>query len=245
MLAVATTNANTILNRVAAELGTAPVQDAFSAVDPTFTQLRYLLNAAGEELALFHPWSVLVREHRITTAPGDSGEYPLPADFLYMIDQTGWERANRTPLYGPLSAQEWSYVKGLDHGPSPFHVAFRVQEGNMRVFPQAASGLDIFFEYISKNWVRDVTTSPPLYRDEVQLASDIPLFDRALITRYLKVKFLEAKGFDSTKAQDDFNQVFSFITGKDRGGRVLSLTGGGGIRYLGGRNVPDSGYGSS
>jgi len=31
------------------------------------------------------------------------GTYDLPADFNYMIDQTGWDRTNRVSIGGPLS----------------------------------------------------------------------------------------------------------------------------------------------
>ena len=45
-----TSTATQILNRVAAEIGLAPVSDPYSSQDPAFIQMRYLLNVAGEEL---------------------------------------------------------------------------------------------------------------------------------------------------------------------------------------------------
>jgi hypothetical protein len=85
---------------------------------------------------------------------------------------------------------------------------------------------------------------PVTYKKECTTGSDIPLFDKTLITRYTKVKILEAKGFDSTKAQDDFNQTFSFITGLDKGAEILNMGRNRGFPYLNAwRNLPDTGYG--
>jgi hypothetical protein len=81
--------AGEILNRVAAEVGIAPVGDPYGTNDPTFQQLTYLLQTAGEEMLIFYPWEQLQNEHAILTDATDSGNYLLPDDFAYMIPQTG------------------------------------------------------------------------------------------------------------------------------------------------------------
>ena len=241
-----TATASAILNRVAAEVGIAPVTAPYSSQDPSFIQLQYLLNIAGEELVQAYPWALLVRSTSFTTLDTDSGDYPLPDDFNYMINQTGWDRARNVPLMGPLSAQDWTYLKGRDLVTSTIYASFRLAEGVFKIFPQPPpDGLDIHYEYISKNWVTS-GGSPFDPQDSVIQGSDTVLYDKTLISRYLKVKFLEAKGFDSTKAQDDFNQTFTFLTGTDKGAKVLNAGGvGGGFPYLDmWRNVPDTGYGN-
>lgn len=247
MPATTTATANVILNRVAAECGIEPVIDAYASQDPSFIKMRYLLNTAGEELVQAYPWNVLIREHQITTLSSDSGDYPLPEDYIYMLNQTGWERSENVPLSGPLSPQEWQYLLGRDLVTSTIYASFRLQEGVFRIFPQPPpDGLDIHYEYVSKNWVSDGTLPVPNLTDEVTVSSDVPLFDKTLITRYLKVKFLESTGFDTTKAQDDFNQTFSFLTGSDKGARVLNAGGMNyGFPYLNMYgNLPDTGYGN-
>lgn len=239
------TTASNILNRVAAEVGLQPVTDPYSSADPSFIQLRYLLNTAGEELLMAYPWELITKETSITTADTDSGDYPLPADYFSMINQTGWERSNNVPLMGPLSPQDWQYLLGRDLVNQTIYASFRLNEGLFRIFPQPPpNGLDIHYEYLSKNWVQD-GTQPTIQKSEVTQGSDQPLYDRTLISRYLKVKFLESKGFDTTKAQDDLNNVFGWLTGKDKGAPVLSAGGGfRGFPYLNGySNVPDTGFG--
>lgn len=236
--------AGDILNRVAVEIGMNPVADPYSSNDPLFIQMRTLLNVAGEEMIQAYPWELMVKEAQITTLSTDSGDYPLPNDFLYMINQTGWERSQNVPLFGPLSPQDWQYLLGRDLVTSTIYASFRLQEGLLRLFPQPPpDGLDIHYEYISKNWVLDPLTSS--YRDSVNQPTDQPLYDKTLISRALKVKILEAKGWDSTKAQADLNQTFSFLTSQDKGAQVLRAgSRGGGVPYLNiWRNLPDTNYG--
>ncbi len=238
--------ANDILNRVAAEVGLEPVSDPYGSAQPEFKQMTYLLNICGEELSQLYPWEFLMREHQILTQDTDSGDYPLPDDFLYMINQTGWERAENVPLFGPLSPQDWQYLLGRDLVSHTIYASFRIQQGAFTIFPQPPpAGLDIHFEYINRCWVID-STQPDTCIDRVKTGSDTPLFDRTLISRMLKVKFLDAKGLDSTKAQADANQAFQMLTSHDKGASIL--TAGRtrrGYPYLDGFNsVPDTGYGS-
>lgn len=239
-----TTTANDILNRAAAEVGIAPVVDPYASQDPVFIQMQYLLNTAGEELCFAHQWEFLTKEHQILTVDTDTGSYPLPDDFGYMINQTGWERAENVPLGGPLSAQDWTYLKGRDLASTTLYASFRIAEGNFNLYPTPPpTGLDINFEYQTINWVSDGQLTPT-FKSQVTAGSDVPLYDRTLITRYVKLKYLESAGFDTTKAQSDFNQIFSFLTGYDKAAGILNAGNNGRhFPYLSVLNVSESGFG--
>lgn len=240
------TTANDILNRVAAEVGIQPVVDPYASTDPIFVQMTYLLNTAGEELCFAHQWEQLAKEHQILTTDTDTGSYPLPDDFGYMINQTGWERKENVPLGGPLSPQDWSYLKGRDLASTTLYASFRLSDGQFNLYPEPPpNGLDINFEYQSINWVSDGQVTPS-FKSQVNTGSDTPLYDRTLITRYVKLKYLESAGFDTTKAQNDFNQIFSFLTGFDKAAGILNAgRGRGGIPFLSVWNVSDTGFGLS
>ena len=240
-----TITAAEILNRVAAEVGIAPVQAPYASQDPFFVQLQYLLNTAGEELMQAYPWELLVRTHSITTQVGDSGEYDMPSNFGYILNQTEWDNTNNVPMGGPLSAQDWTYLKGRNLASNTLYASFRIAQGKFNVFPDAPTiARDLSFEFISTDWVYDPSTNPVSYKKGVDQASDTPLFDKTLITRALKVKYLEAGGFDTTKAQADYNQIFAFLTGTEKGAPILNAGRSGyGIPYLSSWNAPDTGYG--
>jgi hypothetical protein len=247
MTATLRATATEIINRVAAECKLTPITDPYNTTDENFTTMTYLLNIAGEELCQLYPWEFLVREHAINTLDTDSGNYDLPEDFLYMINQTGWERAENVPLYGPLSGQDWQYLLGRDLVSHTIYASFRIKEGKFSIFPQPPpNGLDIHFEYIARNWVVDSETGNALV-DRVNAGADTPLFDRTLLSRYLKVKWKEANSLDTTKAQADLNQMFQMLTAHDKGAQVLTAgRNARGYPYLNSwTSVPDTGYGST
>jgi hypothetical protein len=240
---------NQVINQVAVEVGLTPQVDVFSNDDPAFTQLQYLLTTACQELLEMFPWQILTREFQKTTTEGEIGKLPLPADFAYMIDQTGWERNENVPLIGPLSSQSWTYLLGRDLVDSTIYASFRFDQNELYIFPQdpMPANLDINFEYISRNLFLDgdsVGQPTQTYSDTANTGSDIPQFPPHLVTRLLKVKFLEAKGFDSQKANDNFWQSFYSWCGKDNSAAILNAAGSrGSFPYLDGfNNVPDTGY---
>lgn len=237
--------ANDIVNRAALEVGLVPQNDVFSSQDVAFQQLTGLLNSCGQELVELHPWQVLVKEYSLTTQAGDDGKYDLPDDFAYMIDQTGWDRTNRVAIGGPLSAQDWAYLKGRDLVSQSIYASFRQVEGEFWLFPQPPpEGLEISFEYINRNWVNEQSTQTA--KDNADTGSDIVLFEPILMVKYLKVKFLDAKGFPSQAARQEFEVIFDSKTGKDAGASILNAGRGiRGVPYLNSYyNTPDSGYGN-
>lgn len=240
MSALSTVNANAIMNQVAVEVGLLPAAAPFGSSEDHFVQMRYLMQTAGQELLLAHPWETVSKTHSFTTDAG--GEYALPDDFLYMVNQTGWSSGENRSLQGPATPQEWTYLSNWTA--QPIRLIFRFKEGVLEFLGDDTAGETVTFEYISRNWVCDETTSPATYTDEVMAGGDIILFDRTLFSRYLKVKWQDSKGFDSSKAQDDFNQMFGFMTSKDKGAKILNAgSGGSGFRLLNGYNIPDTGMG--
>ena len=127
MATTRTTTAEKIINRAAIEIGLTPQSDPYSSQDDSFKQLTALLNTCGEELVLAYQWEFLTKEHVIATLDTASGDYDLPDDFLYYIPQTGWERANRVPLFGPLSAQDWAYLEGRKLASNTIYASFRIR----------------------------------------------------------------------------------------------------------------------
>ena len=223
-----------IINRVALEVGLSPAVDPYSSTNDAFEQLTGLLNAAGQELVELHAWQRFKRTHTFSTTL-DENEYDLPDDFSYMVDQTGWDRTNQLPLFGPTSSQMWAYLAGRNLTDQTVYITFRENDGKIVVYPESPTvGLSIAFEYVSRNWVQDPST--PGYagrQDEADSASLQILYEPILIQKFLKAKFLEAKGFDASSARLEFENMFLSRTGKDEGAPVLSASNRvGGIHYL-------------
>lgn len=240
--------AGEIVNSAAVECGLTAVSDPFISTDPAFVQLCGLLTNAGREMLALHQWNRFVQVHTITTnVPPDTGNYDLPADFGYMIDQTGWTPTNAgtgLPLGGPLSEQDWAYLVNTNLASSTIFVSFKQSQGQFQVLPQPPpDNIEIVFSYISRYWVA-VTAAPTVaVKDKVTLSSDVVLYEPILIVKFLKLRFLEAKGFDTTSAAGQFNTVFMQWTGNDTSSPVLNAARMRLFPYLGWRNIPETNYG--
>ena len=238
--------ANDIINQVAVEVGIPKVENAYTSSDAAMIQFTALVNTCGYELLQNEAWEGLVREHQIETKDGDSGTYELPEDFAYMINQTGWDRANNVPLLGPLSAQEWQYLEGRDLVSQTIYASFREVDNVFKIFPQPPPvGLDIHFEYISRNWVRPKGVVGD-FADNASDPSDVILYEAILFERLLKVRFLEARGFDTTAAAAQYGYAFDAWSGTDKGAPIVNAgTGRRGFPYLDAyNNTPDTKYGN-
>lgn len=243
--------AGDLINRAAIACGLNRESDPFYSVDPAFIQLVELANQLGETLLHQWNWEVLERKHSFVTAAGDSGEYALPEDFGYMIDQTAWQEGvpgSAYPLLGPASAQYWSYLEASQLYNVTIYAWFRQNEGKLKLFPQPPPpDIPISFRYMSRSWVIDGQSDPsdPVYKDKVTAYPDIVRYDPMLFVKGLVLSFLEAKGFDTTKAQDAYMLAFDSITGHDKPAPVLNLNGPVAYnRFLDYRNIPETGYGS-
>ena len=242
--------ANEILSQVGSEVGIGSTVDAFAEADIAWTQMIDLLNSCGYELLEELAWQGLVREVNFITQAGDTGKYEFPDDYAYMIDQTGWEQAGNVPLFGPLSAQMWTYLIGRDLVSYTIYASFRQVERQFWLFPQPpAEGLQIAYEYISRNWVIDSAVAPNpdvTYDDKVKTSADTVLYEPRLIERCLKYRFLQARGFDTASAESEYLRALQSWGGKDKGAPILNA-GRYGYRYPyldGYRNTPDSNFGT-
>ena len=85
-----------------------------------------------------------------------------------------------------------------------------------------------------------------LFRSLVGAGSDVVLYDPILAVRFLKLKFLSAKGFDIAAAAVEFQTIFDSRTGKDAAAPILSASNNSrGYPYLQPyRNTGDSNFGN-
>lgn len=231
-----------LLNQVANELGLNTVVTTVAQSDVQTLQLMALLNSAGNELMLYYPWEQFRKEWVFDTSIG-LGEYPLPADWNYAIDQTQWDRSNHWPMLGPKSAQEWAWLKGGLLAAAP-RLRFRVIDNMFKIWPiptvdSTPSPHTIAQEYISRNWALSPESVPADYvmGDEYTI-----MYDPWLMVKFIKMKFYELKGFETTNVQADFMRVFNGLTGKDTGAPILSLAPRPISQYLGPWSVPDGSW---
>ena len=236
---------NDVLNRVAVEVGFDSSNDPLADTNKIFNQLRFLMNSAAEELIQMHPWTEMQKEHSFTTSTG-TASYSMPTDFAYMIDQTGWDRTKDMPLGGPLSPQEWQYLKGRDLTNQTIYASFRIKQREVYIYPDnpVPNALSIAFEYMSDKWLQDASSASTFY-NEIDAGDDIILFPKIVAIKILKCKWLEARGFDSSKAREDFAVMMFSTLGHDGSASILNIGGSRGFPYMNAiRNTPDTNFGT-
>jgi len=243
-----------VVQQASAEMGLPRPLEAVSSQDTTTQQLVALLNAAGNEMVNGYPWEQLTKEFIITTAEGQA-EYDLPSDWSYFTDQTQWDRTNHWPLLGPKTAQEWQWLKGglLSSGP---RLRYRVLGGKFNIFPTPSpqntpSGNSnttgvfapwtLAMEYVSRNWLASTVEANTFY-DYAQDDTNVLLVDPWLMVKFLKMKYWEAKGLNTTAYSKDFLGMWESRIGKNKGAPMLTLAPRARTMLIGINNIPDGSW---
>lgn len=124
--------------------------------DRQIKQIRALLEEEGRVFAQRYGWQWLTFEASHTTiAAEDQGDIRDIATngFLFIKNQTIWDRTDRLPVYGPMNAQEWQAIKAVvQTGP---RYRYRIRGNKLLVNPTPTAGHDWRFEYVSKHWILD------------------------------------------------------------------------------------------
>lgn len=231
-----------VLTQVAGELGLTRPASIISATDVQSNQLLALLNSGGNELQTYYPWEQFAKEWNFTTVPDQPG-YDVPDDYNYFTDQTQWDRTNHWPLLGPKSPQEWAWLKGSLVAQLP-RIRYRVQNNELKLWPVltgSTPAVNLSMEYISKYWVSVDAGSDPT-KTMIDADEDVLHYNPWLLVKFVKFKFYELKGFDTTGTSGDFMRVYNSLIGKDVGGAILSLAPQSIPPMLGPWSVPDGSW---
>lgn len=233
-----------VVNQAAQEAGlTVPAgNNPLTSVDPAFQRLVAIAKSAGAELLKMYEWQSKLVVFNLTTQQGDTGVYTLPADFDEMIDQTGWQKSYFWPLRGPYSAQMWQRI--VNYPTTGIYVAFRIQNNQLWIWPQPPPvNIGITFMYKTRGWVLNVTDGNIL-QDFFSHSSDLILFDWVLFSKFLKLRYQESIGHDTTASQKQFDLAFDACTASESGAAPeLELAKDARYPFITGFNSPDTGFG--
>ena len=223
--------------------------DAAGSTDPNVVLMRTAANLASLEMLNAYEWSALTKRASITViqtvplVPGEAIEqaYDLPGDFYRFIDQTQWNGAMRFPAVGPVSPQGWMTYMTFPISAN-FTLTWQIRERKIYFLnpPPGPVGQEFKFMYLSQALVKDAD-DPNTYKNVATKNGDTFILDGILMTLMTKVKWLEAKGFDSSTAVRDFILAFDSRTGAEKGANILNLAGNArGYPYIGIGNLPEA-----
>jgi hypothetical protein len=229
-----------ILKAVCGRLGLP--QPASTNDTATSTQLWYLLTECGRKLMQDYRWQALSATWELTTTPPDT-EYPLPQDFNGFLDSSAWNTTSRLPMLIADDAQ-WATLVARNLGISTISIVYRTRGNTLELYEPPSVAQSLILDYGSRGWVQ-ANGDPATLKDWMELADDQCRLDPELVTSYLKLRFLEEKGFDTFVATRDFNIALETAKNRDSDAPILTPGVAGGTPLINVfNNLPDTGLGS-
>lgn len=211
----------------------------YGSTDPAALQLLHLYYAVGRELRQAKCWPQLKRVHTITTVSDDT-TYSLPSDFYASTLDTFWDQTNQRRVLGPATDSEFNQ---LLYGVTTVNEkAYRIfglpGTQQIQILPTPGDDDVLSFEYISKNWIYDV--SAEAFVEEITADADSAVFDDDLMTLGVKAFLQRAKGMEYQQLLTDFRERIATAEGRFQGYRLGRM---GARAFVLQANLPDGNFG--
>ena len=167
-------------------------------------------------------------------------KYNLPADYNSTVNRTHWDKSKRWEMLGPESPQQWEWLLSgyISTGP---RIRWRLLGKYFQIWPGMNAGELLGFEYRSRAWAEAADGTP---KNSFTADSDTCIYPDRLMVLSTKLKYFEAKGFDTTALYRDYLMEFETAVGQDTAAANLSFAPRPGTVLIGYDNIPDSGYGT-
>ena len=167
-------------------------------------------------------------------------KYGLPADYNSTVNRTHWDKSKRWEMLGPESAQQWEWLLSgyISTGP---RIRWRLLGKYFQIWPGTNGGELLGFEYRSKAWAESADGTP---KNSFTADDDTCIYPDRLMVLGTKLKYFEAKGFDTTALYRDYLMEFETAVAQDTASANLSFAPRPGTVLIGYDNIPDSGYGT-
>ena len=167
-------------------------------------------------------------------------KYAFPSDFDRLTDRTNWDKTQHWEMLGPETAQQWQWLKSgfISTGP---RIRFRPLGNLFQIWPAIGATHTLGFEYVSNYWAASTSGTA---KGSFTVDTDTCIFPDRLMVLFLKMKYFEIKGFDTTVLMRDFMAELDLAKSNDAGSPTLSMNPRINTVLIGWENLPDAGYGS-
>ncbi len=166
-------------------------------------------------------------------------KYAFPSDYDAIVPRTQWDKSKRWEMLGPENAQQWEWLLSgyISTGP---RIRWRLYGDYFQIWPGVSTAENLSFEYRSKAWARSAAGVP---KNSFTADSDTCIFPDRVMVLNTKLKYFQAKGFDTTALFRDFYTELETAISQDTSAANLSFAPRPGNVLIGYDNIPDSGYG--
>lgn len=150
-----------VITNVANEAGYTVESSIIGSSDTTTKQLLAMTQRINRDIFKAYPWPKCFASGSITLVASQA-TYELPAAFSYYQYETFWNSSTRWRVLGPMTEQEYAYIRGFGLNPTIYQ-RFQlrgVTNSELLISPTPGSdngGDIIIFEYIADRSVRPKT----------------------------------------------------------------------------------------
>jgi hypothetical protein len=167
--------------------------------------------------------------------------YSLPSDYESLVPRTAWDKSKHWEMLGPEDAQQWEWLLSgyISTGP---RIRWRLFGPYFQIWPGTSTSEYLGFEYRSKAWAAAANGTA---KNSFTVDTDTCIYPDRLIVNATKLKYFEAKGFDTTAMMRNYMTELEAAKALDMSSANLSLAPRPGTVLIGYDNIPDSGYGTN
>ena len=168
-------------------------------------------------------------------------KYSLPSDYESLVPRTMWDKSKHWEMLGPEDAQQWEWLLSgyISTGP---RIRWRLLGAYFQIWPGMSTAEYLGFEYRSKGWA---AAADGTVKNSFTADTDTCIYPDRLIVNATKLKYFEAKGFDTTAMMRNYLTELEAAKALDMSSANLSLAPRPGTVLIGYDNIPDSGYGTN
>jgi hypothetical protein len=167
-------------------------------------------------------------------------KYALPADYDSTVPRTHWDKSKHWEMLGPEDAQQWEWLLSgyISTGP---RIRWRLLGSYFQIWPGISANEFLGYEYRSNGWAE---SSLGVAKTSFTADSDTCIYPSRLMVLMTKLKYFEAKGFDTTAMYRNFLTELEVVMAQDMSAANLSFAPRPGTVLIGYDNIPDTGYGT-
>jgi hypothetical protein len=166
-------------------------------------------------------------------------KYALPSDYDAAVPRTMWDLSKHWEMLGPESPQQWEWLLSgfISTGP---RIRWRLLGKYFQIWPGVSTNELLGYEYRSVSWAEAADGTP---KTSFTVDTDTCIYPDRLMVLATKLKYFEAKGFDTTAMYRNYMEEFQVVQAQDMSAANLSFAPRPGTVLIGYDNIPDQGYG--
>ena len=168
-------------------------------------------------------------------------KYALPSDYDSTVPRTHWDKSKHWEMLGPESPQQWEWLLSgfISTGP---RIRYRLLGKYFQIWPGVSTNELLGYEDRSQGWAESDTGT---VKNSFTADTDTCIYPDRLMVLATKLKYFEAKGFDTTAMYRNYLEEFQVVQAQDMSAANLSFAPRPGTVLIGYDNLPDTGYGTN